>query len=77
MKEAATIWFSGLSKIFSRIPRQAVWTIYLVTVTCGLAAILLHQVGRSGAVVLVLVVIAALALIAILEAAARRKIREE
>lgn len=58
-------------------PRQAVWTIYLVTVTCGLAAILLHQVGRAGAVVLVLVVIAALALIAILEAAARRKIREE
>ncbi len=52
---------------------QAVLTIYLATATCGLGALLLHQVDTAGACVIVLLVICILALIAILEAAGRRK----
>ena len=41
----------GLSK------GQAVLTIYLTTATCGLGALLLHQVDTFGAVVIVLLVL--------------------
>jgi UDP-GlcNAc:undecaprenyl-phosphate/decaprenyl-phosphate GlcNAc-1-phosphate transferase len=51
----------GLSKT------QAVLTIYLTTATCGLGALLLHQVDTFGAVVVVLLIIFVLSLIAILE----------
>lgn len=54
---------------------QAVCTIYLLTATCGLAALLLQRVDRLGAVLLLLLVLCVLALIAILETTARRKIR--
>ena len=52
---------------------QAVLTIYLATATCGLGALLLHQVDTAGACVVVLLVVCILVLIAILEAAGRRK----
>lgn len=52
---------------------QAVATIYLTTATCGLGALLLHQVNQFGAAVIVLLVLCILALIAVLETAGRRQ----
>jgi UDP-GlcNAc:undecaprenyl-phosphate GlcNAc-1-phosphate transferase len=57
----------GLSK------GQAVLTIYLATLTCGLAALLLHQLNVVGAAIVLLIVVCTLALVAILESANRRK----
>ncbi len=56
----------GLSK------PQAVLTIYLTTAACGLSALLLNQVNRFGAAVIVLLVFLILALVAVLETAGRR-----
>ena len=53
---------------------QAVLTIYLTTATCGLGALLLHQINLFGAVVVVSLVICVLLLLAILETTARRKL---
>ena len=53
---------------------QAVLTIYLTSATCGLGALLLHQVNLFGAGVIVLLVICVLLLLAILETTARRKL---
>lgn len=61
----------GLSKT------QAVMTIYLLTSTCGLAALILHRVDLLGAVILSLLVFCIMVLIAILESTARRKLRRE
>lgn len=55
----------GLSKT------QAVLTIYLTTATCGLGALLLHQVDLVGAFVVVLLIVFVLLLIAILESTRR------
>ncbi len=55
----------GLSKT------QAVLTIYLTTATCGLGALLLHQVDLFGAAVVVLMIVLVLSLIAILESTRR------
>lgn len=52
--------------------RQAVATIYLATLACGLAGLLLHQVTKAGAVAVVLLVLCMLALIGILETSGRR-----
>ncbi len=52
---------------------QAVLTIYLTSAACGLGALLLHQVDVAGAVVILLMIACLLAVIAILEATARRK----
>ncbi len=52
---------------------QAVLTIYLATATCGLGGLLLHQVDRFGAAVVLLLVFCTLLLVAILETAGRRK----
>ena len=55
---------------------QAVLTIYFSTATCGLCALLLPRVaGFLEAGIIVLLVVCVLALVAILETAARRKIR--
>ena len=54
---------------------QAVLTIYLLTATCGLGALLLHRVDMIGAVIITIMVLCVLALIALLETTARRKIR--
>ena len=51
---------------------QAVATIYLTTATCGLGALLLHQVNAVGAVVVLLLIGCVLVLIGILETAGRR-----
>jgi len=51
--------------------RQAVLTIYLATATCGLGALLLHQVNAAGAGVVLLMVACVLLLVAILERAGR------
>jgi UDP-GlcNAc:undecaprenyl-phosphate GlcNAc-1-phosphate transferase len=61
----------GLSK------GQAVLTIYLTTLTCGLGALLLHRVDGFGAVIILLLVGCVLLLIAILESTARRKLKSE
>lgn len=53
--------------------RQAVLTIYLATATCGLGALLLHQVNAGGACVVLLMVACVLLLVAILEHAGRRE----
>lgn len=53
---------------------QAVLTIYLLTATCGLGALLLHEVDQVGAVMIVLLVACVLLLIGILETAARRRL---
>jgi UDP-GlcNAc:undecaprenyl-phosphate GlcNAc-1-phosphate transferase len=54
---------------------QAVFTIYLTTATCGLGALLLPRVDTVGAGIILAMVVCVLALIAILEAAPRRKNR--
>jgi UDP-GlcNAc:undecaprenyl-phosphate GlcNAc-1-phosphate transferase len=54
----------------------AVLTIYLLTAACGLGALLLDQVNLGGAVTIVLMIGCLLAVIAILEMAARRKMRQ-
>jgi UDP-GlcNAc:undecaprenyl-phosphate/decaprenyl-phosphate GlcNAc-1-phosphate transferase len=51
---------------------QAVLTIYLATATCGLGALLLHQVNAAGACVVLLLVACVLVLIGILETVRRR-----
>jgi len=55
---------------------QAVLTVYLTTATCGLGALLLHEVDRTGAVLIVLLIGCVLGIVAILETTARRKIRQ-
>jgi UDP-GlcNAc:undecaprenyl-phosphate GlcNAc-1-phosphate transferase len=55
---------------------QAVLTIYLTTATCGLGALLLHQVNLFGAGIILLLVLSVLCLIAVLESTARRKLNE-
>lgn len=52
---------------------QAVLTIYLATATCGLGALLLHQVNGTGACVVLLMVACVLLLVGILETTPRRK----
>lgn len=54
---------------------QAVLTIYLATATCGLGALLLHQVTPAGALVILAMVACTLLLVAILEATGRRQQR--
>ncbi len=56
--------------------KHAVWTIYLATATCGLGACLLHQVNLIGAIVVGLMVVCVLALVAVLEIAAGRRLAE-
>ena len=51
---------------------QAVATIYLTTATCGLGALLLHQVNGVGACVIILLVGCVLVLVGILETTGRR-----
>lgn len=53
--------------------KQAIGTIYLLAAACGLGALLLHQVDGIGAVVVLAMVACMLAVIAVLEATARRK----
>lgn len=55
---------------------QAVSVIYLLTGTCGLGALILHRVDRLGAVFITLLVLSVLALIALLESAARRRVKQ-
>ena len=55
---------------------QAVLTIYLTTATCGLGALLLYQVDVVGACVILLMILCVLAIIAIIETTARRKLRQ-
>jgi UDP-GlcNAc:undecaprenyl-phosphate GlcNAc-1-phosphate transferase len=54
---------------------QAVLTIYLLTATCGIGALLLHRVDTVGAVLIMLLIGCVLSLVAILETTARRRIR--
>jgi UDP-GlcNAc:undecaprenyl-phosphate GlcNAc-1-phosphate transferase len=54
---------------------QAVLTVYLSTATCGLGALVLHQVEWSGAIVILLLIACVLTLIAVLESTARRTIK--
>lgn len=56
---------------------QAVLTIYLTTAACAMGALLLHQVDRSGAAVIVLLIVCLLSVIAILETSAARKLKRE
>lgn len=53
-------------------PPQAVLTIYLATATCGLGALVLHQVDYTGAAIVLLVVVCMLVLVGILETVGRR-----
>jgi UDP-GlcNAc:undecaprenyl-phosphate/decaprenyl-phosphate GlcNAc-1-phosphate transferase len=54
----------------------AVLTVYLLTATCGLGALLLHRVDTAGAVIVMLLVGCVLALIGVLESTARRTIQK-
>jgi UDP-GlcNAc:undecaprenyl-phosphate GlcNAc-1-phosphate transferase len=60
----------GMSK------KQAVLTIYLATLTCCLAALLLNRTDWLGAILIVIMVLATLALIAVLESPMRRNHEE-
>jgi len=55
---------------------QAVLTIYLTTATCGLGALLLHQVDELGAWIILLLVGCVLTLVGVLETTSRRNRRE-
>ena len=55
---------------------QAVATIYLLTATCGLGALLLHRVDGVGALIVLSMIGCVLILIALLETTARRKLHE-
>jgi UDP-GlcNAc:undecaprenyl-phosphate/decaprenyl-phosphate GlcNAc-1-phosphate transferase len=55
---------------------QAVLTIYLAAATCGLGALLLHQVDGAGAVLILLLVACTLLLVAVLESTGARRERE-
>jgi UDP-GlcNAc:undecaprenyl-phosphate GlcNAc-1-phosphate transferase len=55
---------------------QAVLTIYLTTATCGLGALLLHEVDEFGAWMILLLIGCVLTLIAVLETTGRRNRRE-
>jgi UDP-GlcNAc:undecaprenyl-phosphate GlcNAc-1-phosphate transferase len=57
----------GMSKL------QAVLTIYLTTATCGLGALLLHEVDRIGAMLILLLVACTLLLVGVLENTGARK----
>lgn len=50
---------------------QAVWTMYLLTATTGLAALLLHRVDGIGAALIVILVGCVIAVVSILEFAGR------
>ena len=52
---------------------QAVLTIYLATATCGLGALLLHQVDAAGACVVLLLVACVLVLVGVLESVGRKR----
>jgi len=52
---------------------QAVGTIWLTTATCGLGALLLHQVNGTGACIILLLVGCMLVLVGILETTGRRQ----
>lgn len=54
---------------------QAVLVIYLTTATCGLGALLLHRVDALGAAIIVLIVVCVLALVALLESTALKKLK--
>jgi UDP-GlcNAc:undecaprenyl-phosphate GlcNAc-1-phosphate transferase len=54
---------------------QAVLTIYLMSATCGLGALLLHRVDRTGAILVLLLIACIISLIAILESTGRRQRR--
>ncbi len=56
---------------------QAVGTIYLTTATCGLGALLLHQVDLGGAAVILILNSCVLVLIGILETTGRRNARDK
>lgn len=56
-------------------PAAAVATLYLLTLACGLGALLLHQVDAVGAVIILSMIAAVLAVIAILESTARKRKR--
>ncbi|MDX1945338.1 MAG: MraY family glycosyltransferase [Pirellulaceae bacterium] len=55
---------------------QAVATVYLTTATCGLGALLLHQVDTTGAVIIMLLIGCVLTIIGILEATARHTLKK-
>lgn len=54
---------------------QAVATIHLLTATCGLGALLLHRLDLLGAIIVTAIVGCVLALIALIELTARRRMR--
>ena len=56
---------------------QAVLTVYLATATCGLGALLLHEVDTIGAVLILLLVACTLLLVAVLESAGEKNEQEE
>lgn len=52
---------------------EAVLTVYLTTAVCSLAAPLLHRTDGPGAAIVLVLVLGVLSLIAVLEAASRRR----
>jgi len=70
--QADTNHFSHRLVQLGLTPGQAVLTIYLLTATCGLGAVLLHRLDMLGAWLVVAMVVLVLVLVAILEHAGRR-----
>jgi UDP-GlcNAc:undecaprenyl-phosphate GlcNAc-1-phosphate transferase len=69
--EADKNHFSHRLTDLGQTKQQAVLTIYLLTATCGLGALLLHRVDTLGAVLIMLLIGCVLWLVAILETTAR------
>jgi len=55
-------------------PRHTVWTIYLLSTSCGLGALVLHQVDSFGALLVAALIACVLTVIAVLETAAARQV---
>jgi len=70
--EADTSHFSHRLVELGMTNSQAVLTIYLATATCGLGALLLHQVNAVGAGIILLMIACILTLVGILETVRRR-----
>jgi UDP-GlcNAc:undecaprenyl-phosphate GlcNAc-1-phosphate transferase len=56
---------------------QAVLTVYLLTATCGLGALLLHEVSKVGAAIILLLVGCVLTVVGVLETVARRSLKRD
>ncbi|MDA7951422.1 MAG: undecaprenyl/decaprenyl-phosphate alpha-N-acetylglucosaminyl 1-phosphate transferase [Pirellulaceae bacterium] len=75
--EADRYHFSHRLVVLGLSKTQAVFTVYLTSATCGLGALLLHQVNWLGGVIIGLMIFFILSIVAILEVTARKSLHNK